>query len=193
MIVYDDVPLDKILILSALKEETNNNIFLNKHNSKIKVIYTGVGKINATIATLKACQLYPNLKTIINFGTAGSNTISKGELVECTKFVQRDMDARALGFSLGETPYEEIPKLLEFKNKSLKHKKNIICGTGDSFCTKIDYDLVDMEAYAIAKICWISKINFISYKYISDGGDAEEWKNNTSKGISKFKKIIKTL
>ena len=45
------------LILSALEEETNNKVFLDKDNKTIKVIYTGVGKINATIATLKAYQL----------------------------------------------------------------------------------------------------------------------------------------
>jgi len=184
---------NKIIILSALKEETNNQIFLDKNNEEIKIIYTGVGKVNAAISTLEVYNTHPNLKMIINFGTAGSDTILFGELIGCTKFIQRDMDARALGFSLGETPYEKIPKILEFENKLLPYKKNIICGTGDNFCENINYDLVDMESYSIAKICWLNKINFISYKYISDNGDGDQWKNNINKGIDKFKKIIKNI
>ena len=50
-----------------------------------------------------------------------------------------------------------------------------------------------MEAYAIAKICWIYGINFISYKYISDGGNADEWKGNISNGVNKFKEIISQI
>ena len=179
----------EILILSALEEETNNEVFLDKNNKTIKTIYTGVGKINATIATLKAIPLFPELKTIINFGTAGSNTIPIGKLIGCTKFIQRDMDARSLGQKLGKTPYDKTPKILNFKSNIL-NDENIICGTGDSFCSNIEYDLVDMEAYAIAKICWIHGISFVSYKYISDGGDANEWKINISNGVNKFKKII---
>ena len=181
---------NKILILSALQEETNNQIFLDKNNEEIKIIYTGVGKINAAISTLEVCNSYPNLEMIINFGTAGSDTIPVGGLIGCSKFIQRDMDVRNLGFDLGETPYEKTPKILEFKNKFLPYNKDIICGTGDNFCENINYDLVDMESYSIAKICWLNKINFISYKYISDNGNGDQWKNNINKGIEKFKKII---
>ena len=182
----------EILILSALEEETNNEIFLDKNSKTIKTLYTGVGKINATIATLKAYPLFPELKTIINFGTAGSNNIPIGKLIGCTKFVQRDMDARPLGWELGKTPYDKTPKILSFKS-NIPNDENIVCGTGDSFCSNIEYDLVDMEAYAIAKVCWIYGINFISYKYISDGGDANEWKINISNGVNKFKKIISQI
>ena len=117
---------NKIIILSALKEETDNQIFLDKNNKEIKIIYTGVGKINAAISTLEVCNSYPNLKMVINFGTAGSNTIPVGELVGCSKFIQRDMDARNLGFNLGETPYEKTPKILEFNNTFLPYNKDII-------------------------------------------------------------------
>ena len=54
-----------IIILSALADETE------ELQSKYKVILTGVGKVNAAIASLKAIKKYkPDL--IINYGTAGS-------------------------------------------------------------------------------------------------------------------------
>ena len=57
-----------------------------------------------------------NIKTIINYGTAGSTTGITG-LVDCTKFIQRDMDKTALGFIKGETAFEtNIPIILDFSN-----------------------------------------------------------------------------
>jgi len=58
------------------------------------------------------------------------------------------------------------------------------CGTGDSFVTfddGIETDVVDMEAYAIAKVCYLKGIDFVSFKYITDEGDAEDWKKNCYK------------
>ena len=48
-----------------------------------------------------------------------------------------------------------------------------ICGTGDNFATMEsplkEIDVADMEAYALAKVCLLEKIDFISIKYITDG------------------------
>ena len=47
----------------------------------------------------------------------------------------------------------------------------VVCGTGDTFATarsKIDCDIVDMEAYAIAKFVKKYEVEFLCYKYISD-------------------------
>ena len=48
---------------------------------------------------------------------------------------------------------------------------NLTCATGDSFVTSdldLDTDIIDMEAYSIAKICCLEKIPFLCFKYISD-------------------------
>ena len=51
---------------------------------------------------------------VINYGTAGSRELPIGELVDCTKFVQRDMNTTGLGFIKGQTPFEKnIPIILE--------------------------------------------------------------------------------
>ena len=127
---------------------------------------------------------YAKPKLVINYGTAGSRKIKKKTLVDCTKFIQRDMDASKLGFNLGETPFDYI-STIKFSEKGLS------CGTGDNFVSespKIKTDLVDMEAYDIAKICLIKKIDFKCFKYVSDKADENAggtWKENINKGLEK--------
>ncbi|MBT4959162.1 MAG: hypothetical protein HON33_04245 [Flavobacteriaceae bacterium] len=55
-------------------------------------------------------------------------------------------------------------------------------------------DLVDMEAYAIAKICYIKDVKFKCFKYISDNADPganEDWIRNISIGKKLFIEKIK--
>ena len=51
---------------------------------------------------------------------------------------------------------------------------NLTCATGDSFVESeigVKADVVDMEAYAIAKVCYLESIPFACFKYISDFAD----------------------
>ncbi len=109
------------------------------------------------------------------------------------------MDASGLGFEIYETPLEtSIPKIIDFsyfKENALKSYS--MCATGDNFLEskkKVHIgDVVDMEAYALAKVCHKFKIPFISYKYISDGADenaSENWNDNVRKGNELFKSKI---
>ena len=53
-----------------------------------------------------------------------------------------------------------------------------------------------MEAYAIAKICYLKNINFRCFKYISDyadGGANADWIKNVSMGEKLFIKRIRDL
>ena len=172
--------MDK-LFLAAIKEETIGLDYFN---------YVGVGKINATYNTLKLINIH-NPKLIINYGTAGAiNTNLKG-IVECTKFYQRDMDVRGLDFELGETPFDKIKEIITSKD-------GYSCGTGDSFVNKkidMDVDVVDMEAYAIAKVCMLENIEFKCFKYISDNADENadnDWNKNLTLGVAAFTSLINT-
>ena len=43
-----------------------------------------------------------------------------------------------------------------------KHLPSAVCGSGDSFATRptdMDCGVVDMEAYALAKVCWTKRRN----------------------------------
>jgi adenosylhomocysteine nucleosidase len=181
----------KILIVSALEVETQDQ--LNAYD----VVYTGVGKVNATYEMTKFIESWGSefpYDLVINYGTAGSRKIKKKTLVDCTKFVQRDMDVTGLGFMRGETPFEkEPPLMLETKSDFNPIGRNATCGTGDCFVEdKSQYygEVVDMEAYALAKVCYLYDIPFISFKYITDGADEqahEDWEKNLADGIQEFK------
>ena len=47
-----------------------------------------------------------------------------------------------------------------------------------------------MESYALAKTCRNLGKDFVSYKYISDDGNADDWEKNCSKGAEEFKKVL---
>jgi len=170
--------MDKLFV-AAIKEETVGLDYF-KH--------IGVGKINATYNTLKLIQIH-NPKIIVNYGTAGAiNTKLKG-IVECTKFYQRDMDVRGLDFKLGETPFDKVKEIIISDS-------GYSCGTGDSFVNQkieMEVDVVDMEAYAIAKVCMLENIEFKCFKYISDNADENsnnDWNANLALGAEAFAKMI---
>ncbi len=194
-----------ILIVCALEQETNDEL------DDWNVIYTGVGKVNATYeltselyfqqtlnVTRRGSLVNPKLpKLVINFGTAGSREIPIHTLVDCTQFIQRDMDATGLGFIKGETPFEDkIGMNFSYVNNSIG--KGYICGSGDNFVENIEdeishIDVFDMEAYALSKVCYKAGIDFISYKYITDNVNeksADDWLENCGKGVKEFKKQV---
>ena len=89
------------VILVALEQELPKNYLPGW-----TIIYTGVGKVNASFAISKSYYDYKP-KYIVNYGTAGSLNKNISGLIEVTKFYQRDMDVRGLGFELGQTPFEK--------------------------------------------------------------------------------------
>lgn len=147
--------------------------------------HVGVGKINATYNLIKLIhQHQPSL--VINYGTAGAVKKELSGIIECTRFYQRDMDVRGLlDLRLGETPFDNI-------NEIINSKVGYSCGSGDSFVKKkieMEVDLVDMEAYALAKVCKLEGIDFKCFKYISDNADddaSSDWIENCKKGAKLF-------
>ena len=180
--------VEDILFCFALESEAAE-VF--KENN---VVFTGIGKVNASYELSKAIQnKKPSI--IINLGSAGSSCFQKGEVVCCTKFVQRDMDVRGLGFALYETPLSGLPPVLEYGLK-MNNLTEGICGTGDNFemehCSDA-YNVVDMEAYALAMIAMKENIPFLCLKYISDGADdnaAEDWAVQVHKAAIAYGKIL---
>ncbi|MFT3701371.1 MAG: hypothetical protein QM802_03335 [Agriterribacter sp.] len=158
------------------------------------VLICGIGKVNASFhLTRHIMETKPAL--IINLGSAGSKKFSKGEVVCCSKFIQRDMDVRGLGFQQYETPLSGQEPLLQYGIKVTGLREGI-CGTGDSFemaHTTDDYDVLDMEAYPLAFIAMKENIPFLCLKYISDGADgmaADDWTIQVHNAAAAFKKIL---
>lgn len=182
----------EILLLMALPSESQG-LF---ESEGIDVFYTGIGKVNAAIV---ATQLIVerNPKYVLNLGTAGSAKFKTHDLVECSAFVQRDMDISPLGFKIGETPLDPIPGKISFETVSQFQKG--VCGTGDSFevgAPRLLCDLVDMEGYALAKACKKMKLPLISFKYITDGSDKDahkDWVANLLPAARKLLEVYREL
>ena len=182
--------MSRILIVTALHREIPDR-FENPFFD-CNILFTGVGKVNATYNLTKVLTK-DRFDLVINYGTAASKVHSG--LVDCTKFIQRDMDVTPLGFKKGETPFEDLPSMIDFSHIKNPIGKNLCCYTGDSFVTDITPydDVVDMEAYALAKTCRKEHIDFVSYKYISDDGNADDWEKNCGKGTKEFKKLLNEI
>ena len=192
--------MNNILIVSALDIETQGQLEDWKpHN----LLITGVGKVNATYHLTKRLLVDRSMNhdaritLVINYGTAGSRKIKKKQLVDCTKFIQRDMDVTGLGFMRGETPFEDNPPItIKSTSEFNPIGRKATCGSGDNFVedrTQYYGEVVDMEAYALAKVCYNYDIPFISFKYITDGADEqahEDWEANLADGIVEFKKKV---
>jgi adenosylhomocysteine nucleosidase len=168
----------------------------------VPVLYTGLGKVNAAMALARRLSDYRAsgraLPRVLNFGTAGSRHFATGTLVACHRFVQRDMDVSALGFALGETPFEDTPPLLEF-TPLFESLPAGLCGSGDSFETgvaRLHCEVIDMEAYALAKVCYREGTAFACAKYITDGADhaaAGDWQSNLPRAAAAFWQLYQGL
>lgn len=168
----------------------------------LRVLYTGVGKVNAAYALTRRLAEYQHsgtsLPRVINFGTAGSHRHRTGTTLECNAFVQRDMDVTGLGVPLGVTPFEEIPARLEFP-AVFTHLPAGVCGSGDSFVMSeaaMECDVVDMEGYALAKVCWLERVAFTAVKFVTDGADhaaAGDWQSNLQHAADRFLELYREM
>jgi adenosylhomocysteine nucleosidase len=153
------------------------------------VFFTGVGKVNAALTAARLIEKH-RPQRIWNFGTAGGITVDGG-LHRCTRFLQRDMLVTALGFSPGQTPYEEALSIETGTG-------GLTCSSGDSFVTDsvlhLPSDVVDMEAYALAKACHHAGVLFHCYKFISDKADeasGSDWTANVQKGEPAYLEVLR--
>jgi len=189
--------LPRSIVVMALRAESAG-VF---EAAGVPVLYCGVGKVNAAMALTKELSRYGHvgveMPLVVNFGTAGSRSHASGTLVACHEFIQRDMDVRGLGFALGVTPYDEAPSRLSFAPVFDLHAA--VCGSGDSFATmavEADCAVVDMEAYALAKVCRHENAKFACAKYVTDGADtdaAADWQRNVHKAAEEFLRLFRGL
>lgn len=192
------VDLPRVLVVMALPLESQG-VF---ERANVPVLYSGVGKVNAAHALTRKLAEYRHAALappqVINFGTAGSQRHKTGALIECRAFVQRDMDVTGLGVPLGVTPFEDLPSTLEVP-VLFGDLTQGVCGSGDSFvmiAAALDCDVVDMEAYALAKVCRLERTAFTAVKYVTDGADhaaGTDWQSNLHRAADLFLALYRRL
>lgn len=191
----DDLP--RSLVAMALAAEGGGRF----ERQGVPVLYTGVGKVNAAAALTRRLAQYRSaglaMPLVINFGTAGSRRHPAHALVACHQFIDRDMDVSALGFAPGTTPFDPLPAVIEFARR-FPRLPAAICGSGDSFAAArtAQFDIMDMEAYALAKVCRMEGADFACAKYVSDGADeaaARDWQANVAGAADEFVALYREL
>ena len=180
-----------LLVVMALEIESHG---LFKERG-VPVLYTGIGKVNAAYRLTRALSehraLHGTLPRVVNFGTVGSPKLPAGSVVSCRRFVQRDMDVSGLGFALGTTPFEDVPAVLEFA-PLFPELREAVCGTGDRFETGqplVECDVIDMEGYALAKVCHLEGAELGAVKFVTDGADGNagvDWQANLPRAARAF-------
>ncbi|MDQ8749320.1 5'-methylthioadenosine/S-adenosylhomocysteine nucleosidase family protein [Elizabethkingia miricola] len=174
----------------AMEKEAGNEF------KDLQRVFTGIGKVNAGYFLMKYLSVNkPGI--IINLGTAGSTAFRRGDVVCCTQFVQRDMDVSPLGIEKFKTPFSDDDVVLDY-GMDVDDLPKGICGTGDSFETEHNtdlYNVLDMEAYALALIAKREQIPFLCLKYISDGANddaVEDWTQEINKASKILREVIAT-
>ncbi len=158
---------------------------LEINDKKIYLLRCEIGKVRSAAATAYLINKYET-EVVINAGLAGSpfNRIEKGSVCVGSKYIEADFDLTALSYKLGEksdrTYFNSAdPKLLKLATKECNLLSGIIA-SGDFFLNdekkskflinEFDLSVFDMESAAVADICKIYNIPFISVRKISDDG-----------------------
>mgnify|MGYP001946649056 CR=1 FL=1 len=162
----------------------------------VVLLKSGIGKVNAAIGTTILNQLY-SPTYVINTGSAGGfhPELNVGDVVISSAVTYHDVDATAFGYDYGQVPqmpayYEPDETLVSIAERCAKQTaKQVVKGviaTGDSFMTDVERinDIrtkfpnlyaVEMEAGAIAQVCYRFQTPFVVIRSLSDiaGKDAE--------------------
>ena len=148
------------------------------HLQKLFVPFmTGVGpveagvKVGAELAQLAAGNALPDL--VVCLGSAGSRRLEQTEVYQVTSVCYRDMDASALGFDKGTTPFLDLPATLPLAH-SIPGVRQASLSTGGTIISGAAYDaiaedMVDMETFAVLRACQLFGVPLIGLRGISDG------------------------
>ncbi|MDP3316096.1 MAG: 5'-methylthioadenosine/S-adenosylhomocysteine nucleosidase [Devosia sp.] len=147
--------------------------------SRINPLMTGIGPVEAAIVVTEAlCQLKAANKMpaiVVSLGSAGSARLEQLGVYQATSVSYRDMDASALGFEPGVTPLLDLPATLELgpfvpgiPKATLSSGANVVSGTAYD---RIGTDMVDMETYAVLRVCQRFTLPLIALRGISDGDE----------------------
>lgn len=137
----------------------------------------GVGPVEAAVnltAVLARREIEGQLPdVVVSLGSAGSRHLVQAGIYQVTAVSYRDMDASPLGFEKGCTPFVEFPAIVALPHRipgiaeaTLSTGGNIVSGAAYD---AIDADMVDMETYAIWRVCRKFGLPLIGLRGISDG------------------------
>lgn len=150
-------------------------------------LMTGVGpveagvRLGAELAQLAAANALPDL--LVSLGSAGSRRLAQAQIYQAVSVSYRDMDASALGFEKGVTPFLGLPATLPLPHR-IPGIAEATLSTGAAIVSGAAYDaiaqdMVDMETFSILRACQIFRVPLVALRGISDGaaelGHIDDW------------------
>jgi adenosylhomocysteine nucleosidase len=146
----------------------------------ITPLVTGVGPVEAAAATgatlggLAAANALPDL--VFSLGSAGSRRLAHAGVYQIESITYRDMDATAIGFAKGVTPFLDEPATIAIPHcmpgipaASIATGASIVSGPGYD---GIAADMVDMESFAVYRAARRFGVPMVGLRGISDGRTA---------------------
>ena len=173
MILPDCVPMAgrQVLFVMAARPEYGPHLA-----RRFNPLFTGIGPIEAALhggmalAALKAAGSMPD--HVVCLGSAGSRVCPLGEVFQVRTVSWRDIDASPFGFAKGVTPLVDHPVdvplscPLPIPSARLSTGGDVL--SGDAY-DAVDADMVDMETFAIARVCAHFGVPLTGLRGISDG------------------------
>lgn len=150
---------------------------------QIKPLITGVGPVEAAVATsavlgsMAADGDLPDV--VVTLGSAGSRSLEHANVYQVDRISYRDMDATALGFDKGRTPFLDLPIEVQVAHR-IPNIPRASISTGANIVTGADYDgigadMVDMESFSVLRAASRFGVPMIGLRGISDGrGDVTD-------------------
>lgn len=165
-------------------------------DTDVILLKSGIGKVNAAVATTLLNQLYePDY--VINTGSAGGfhTNLNVGDVVISTEVRHHDVDVTVFEYEYGQVPqmpayFKPDAKLVKIAEKCAGQASDVqvvkgLIASGDSFMNdpvRVEdirskfHELyaVEMEAAAIAQVCYQFNVPFVIIRSLSDiaGKDA---------------------
>lgn len=151
-----------IYFVVALKDEVPPFPFEKFLGEEYKIIYTGVGKVNACLYLTEAIlQEKPSL--VINIGTAGTPKHKIGDVLFCNEFFDGDL---AEIESVSAHLLSKLPP--KFEKVFTPRYSLTTKDTFSDYSKPILSDAADMEGFAFATVCDYFSIPFVAIKIITD-------------------------
>ena len=159
-----------ILYLMAAEPEFGPHL-----RARIRPHIVGVGPVEAAVNATRilASMASKPPRLVVSLGSAGSRNLEQCSVYQAVSVSYRDMDASALGFPKGVTPFLDLPATLSLE-PLVPGLKPATLSTGANIVSGADYDsvpehMVDMETFAILRACQSFKVPLLALRGISDG------------------------
>ena len=167
------------------------DFFVGQFEGKdVVLLKSGIGRVNAAVSTTFLLSEFTP-EYVINLGSAGgfAPDLQVGDVVISDQVVHHDVDVTAFGYAIGQVPtmpatFSADPQLVEQAKHALLSVTQVqakvgLIGTGDSFMNdpvRVDAvrtifpDLVavEMEAAAVAQVCFKFGTPFVVVRSLSD-------------------------